>query len=420
MGGNQAKFETDLFIAKIGDRDHVIMTLFDGSTYFFPFEYLVFGSKTSQDCDMIMNVPLEFTKLKLRTDTYNSICAIMDKKFGPIIGTNKVINSSLGHWHNGRLLWAQKGSDVGEVNNSLMSTFNNHIQMYKTCPITTRLERNIKYKIITTIRDVLCKMNKTRFVNDDLVLLCKLIVGILNIPEIHKYSKGEMKTFVCSILRGVFINKPLSDELCSLLPDLSESITSITATAPNKKLRLIPMDNLVTNLSKGLDITDIVMSILEANVRDGHIVATILDALSHCNNIVLRDEFIEATGSGVTRLNRLLRLVRRIQLIGVRIDILRLLDWQNIIYTMDISGQNDRYKDIAFKMGQACALMDGIELFDKAEIATRYPELAVFLWRREPIATDLEYLTVFVNKFLDRVESYPGYSRDWCEEYRTN
>jgi hypothetical protein len=75
---------------------------------------------------------------------------------------------------------------------------------------------------------------------------------------------------------------------------------------------------------------------------------------------------------------------------------------------------------MTFKLGQCMALMDGLELYDKAELADRYPELSAFLWRRKPTTDDLVGLTRFVNIFLDRVVSHQIYARDLCEELRHN
>lgn len=69
----------------------------------------------------------------------------------------------------------------------------------------------------------------------------------------------------------------------------------------------------------------------------------------------------------------------------------------------------DYYKTCAFQMGQVCALADGVELYSKAEIADKYPELRPFLYREggDPLALDLfkgKYLNVLVDKHLPRYE----------------
>ena len=103
-------------------------------------------------------------------------------------------------------------------------------------------------------------------------------------------------------------------------------------------------------------------------------------------------------------------------------DLLRCLDLRNICYLLPEEGIATRYKDIVFKFGQAWALMDGIELYDKNKIIQYYqssfPTLGIFL-RREPSTLDnLAALNEFIRRFLDRVENHPGFSRQLCEEYR--
>ena len=97
------------------------------------------------------------------------------------------------------------------------------------------------------------------------------------------------------------------------------------------------------------------------------------------------------------------------------------MDLRDIRYLLPIEGIATRYKDMAFKFGQAYSLMDGIELYDKNEIARYYqssfPSLGVFLRREHPTIQNLEELNEFIRRFLDRIETYPGYSRELCEQY---
>jgi len=424
------KRDVTLFVFKKDTSDtihYISLTLRSGETFIFPLVWMVFGSKTSLDCDLIVLISLEFVELKPRPDICNKMCEILDGLVGPIVGTTKEINSSVGYWHDGQIRWAQKGSDLGEVNNGIMATFNNHLdlQILSSCPLTVRLERDVWYKIQTTIRDILCKMNKSRYRNDSILMIHRLLVSIFNIPEIMKLPRNEKKSYVCPLLQGIFIQPVIRDELSKILPMHKEILCAITATADIKRKRLKPIDEILLFMEKQRPIDAIVMSILADNSNDGTYVLRILSALDNVKTVIpaeqyerLRKILLDLMQSGVIRLNRVIRIVRHIQSLGVRIDCLRLLNMGDIEYILHPNGLATRYKEMAFKLAQAWALMDGIELYDKDEIAEKYPELGVFLWRKDPTQDNLHILTAFIRRFLDRVESYPGFSRSLCEDHR--
>lgn len=407
----------------IDDNNIIILILHNGKQFCFPLEYIIFGSKTSLDCDLIIQVPVEFTELNFNTDVFNIMCEIFDKLLGPIIGTTKVINSSLGYWNNGRIMWAQKGSETSEVNNSIMLTFHNHrdLQMYNDCPIYQHLERDLVHKINTTIRDILCKMNKTRYNgNDDeiLNLSCNLVIGILHIPEIQSYDNGTLKSFLFALLQGICIPTKLAIILYnSIDTTLHPYISSMETSPKNKNLKKKPIELLVSAVLKKDDakISEIVHQIFVDNNSDAKMLSEIISQPSISNDT--RNELEKIYETGVIRLNRLIRNVRRIQFLGVRIDLLRLLDFSKIIYVIDPS---DRYKDITFKIGQCMALINDIELYDKDEIARRYPELSIFLWRKKPSINDLIGLNTIVISFLDMIISHHVYNRNLCEDLRHN
>jgi hypothetical protein len=426
----------------------LVVNLKTGRIFQFPLVWMVFGSKTSVDCDVIIFVSSEFVQSQPRPDICNKMCEILNPFLEQIIGKaganektetkikeTKEINCSIGYWHEGEIKWAQKGSDLGEVNNSIMATFNNHpsLQMISCCPLTVTLKRDVWYKIQTTIRDILCKMNKSRY-HDDPLGICitrmqSLIVNILAIPEIMAYSKNDKKKYVCPILQGVFIQKIAGDELYNIIPSCGNLINRITATAENKRKKLKLIDNVVDLMEKKLDTSDAVLKILKRNRKDGDLVLQLIANLDSKSRTVhieqydrLKKILTDLIESGVIHLNRIIRIVRHIQPLGVRIDCLRLLDLSIVRYLLPKEGVLTRYKDIAFKFGQAYALMDGKELYDKTEIATYYetiwPTLGIFLRREDSTVNDLISLNNFIRLFLDRVESYSGFSRDLCEQYR--
>jgi len=443
MGGNQsiAKRDVSLFIVKRATSSHhVHVTLKSGKTFYFPLEWMVFGSKTSLDCDVIIKTNRAFVEEKPTPDIYNKMCEIFDMYMGSIIGSNREltdveVNSSVGYWNEGQILFAQKGSDLGEVNNSIMDTFDNHpkLQIYPSCPLTVRLKRDVWYKIQTTIRDILCKMNKSRYNNglgeEAITHMHELLVNIFAIPEILAYTKSEKKKYVCPILQGVFIQRVTNVELCGIIPDCSKIINKITATAENKRKRLKPIDEVIDLMEKHLDPSDVIMKILRRNEKDGIRVIRIIEVLDDKRRFIpveryehLRKLLLDLIQSSVIHLNRVIRIVRHIQPLGVRMDLLRLLDMRNIKYLLPADAIATRYKDIAFKFGQAWALMDGVELYDKQKIAKYYessfPDLGVFLRREDATIANLIGLNNFIRVFLDRVEGYLGYSRELKEEYR--
>lgn len=363
------------------------------------------------------------------------MCEILDILLKLSVPTTKIINSSLGYWNDGQIQWAQKGSDLGEVNNGIMATFNNHptLQILSVCPLTVTLKRDVWYKIQTTIRDLLCKMNKSRYCDLPLGIslshMHALLIAIFNIPEIIGYPKAQKKKYVCPILQGVFIQKIAAVELCKIIPDCTQIINKLSATAENKKKKLKSIDGVVDLMERGLKLGDLLMKILLQNQEDGARVLSICSALDKVRSSIPFEQYdthrkmlSDLLQSGVIHLNRVVRIIRHIQPLGVRVDLLRCLDLRNICYLLPEEGIATRYKDIVFKFGQAWALMDGIELYDKNKIIQYYqssfPTLGIFL-RREPSTLDnLAALNEFIRRFLDRVENHPGFSRQLCEEYR--
>jgi len=409
---------------------NVLVRLRSGKTFNFPLIWMVFGSENSLDCDLIVLVLLEFVEMKPRPDICNKMCDILDSTLGPIVGTEKAINSSLGYWSDGEIRWAQKGSDLGEINNSIIATFNNHpsLQLLLECPLKVNLKRDVWYKIQTTIRDMLCKMNKSRYQDNPIIRMYELLVSLFNIPEIIAYSKTQKKKYICPILQGVFIQKITSNELILIIPECSNLINKITATAQNKRKRLKPIDEVIDLMERRLDFGFVLMKILVRNHKDGNRVVQLIVALDQKSPTIPREQYehlrkllFDLIQSSVIHLNRVIRIVRHIQPLGVRIDCLRRLDLRDIRYLLPIEGIATRYKDMAFKFGQAYSLMDGIELYDKNEIARYYqssfPSLGVFLRREHPTIQNLEELNEFIRRFLDRIETYPGYSRELCEQY---
>jgi hypothetical protein len=424
-GNHVSKPKLDLFITKSDDKYVVSLKLPNGQICCFNLEYMTFGSAKSLDCDGIIQVPQKFIDMNFNSHTYNKICEILDNVLMPILGTKKKVNSSIGHWENGQITWSQKGSDIAEVNNSIISTFSLHptLQMFEECPLTVMMKRNVWEKIMITARDILCKMNKSCYISDDPIFTETVINSIFNIKEINSMSENELKLFVHALLRGYFLNKKTSAKICQVLPKLIPHCNVLKASSENKKKKLKSLNQIISAILGNKPIDKLVHKIIMKNLENKKHAAIICEALEEhgCEgDPELLKLYHNETDPGFIQLNRLIRHLRKRQDLGTRLDMLSLLNFEHIKYLMNDVDIKDRFKDICAKISQTLALMDGIELYDKADFAKRYPKFAVFLWRMDHESYDLINLTQFVHSFVDRVRSYDGYSRDMCENLRHN
>lgn len=155
----------------------------------FEFKYIIFGSKSSQDCDMIVWIPLELTTKPKHW--YNQLCFELDRVLSVQLNIAKPMNSCVGHWTD-RLVWTQKGSEIAESNNSIISTFGNHQQMFSECPFNTMLDRDPIVKVLRSSRYVLGKFSKmvlSRPKLDDLIYQFLTIQDIDRIDNLEQYLR---------------------------------------------------------------------------------------------------------------------------------------------------------------------------------------------------------------------------------------
>ena len=371
-----------------------------------PFSYIIFGSKTSIDLDIIVQVPIEFTQLDLQTNVFNTICEELDELLKTHLNQDKEINSSLGYWTNGVLIWCQKGSDIAEVNNSLIETFNNHKQLLTACPITIKLERNVNNKIHCSIRTILCKMSKTALINGQLI---DIILGVFSIPEIRKDPK--LKVLLDSIFCGITITKPRQAEILQLLPNARFQIAKLDKSKDKRNKTVKMLDTAIRN---NFPIRALVEMIIDLNKEE---VICVNDLIMSLDNLEIINELKQSVKNFTISINRIIRLMRRKQEIGIRVDMLKLLDFRNFVLTKD---PLDRMKCITFQLGQTLALLNGIELYDKEYIAKMYPILGTFLRREIPTEKELMDLTEFTHIFLEKIMAYPGIIRESREVLRFN
>jgi len=90
-----------------------------------------------------------------------------------------------------------------------------------------------------------------------------------------------------------------------------------------------------------------------------------------------------------------------------RLDCFDTIDIRNLVL-MDNCKTNhtEIYKTMAFQFGQLQALLEGVELFDKQDVADRYPDLSVFLLRMPYTEEDLESLNTFKNNWCSCIRSW--------------
>ncbi|ARF09483.1 hypothetical protein Indivirus_1_106 [Indivirus ILV1] len=456
-----------------------------------PLTWIIFGSATSIDCDVIIFIS-EAVVENISANDCKKICFELDKLLGPIIGTSKKVNSSLGCWVDGQLVWCQKGSTLNEVNNSIIATFANHTQMYSVCPINRFLSRDILAKVQSAIRATLNKLSAsiTKSCDD----LLPIIIGALCIPEVRDLASKNLKEILDTIFRGVTFDKPVCARICITVPDASNHIANLekSLTRRNKKVKEI-----LANISNGLPTDILVREILDLNtdeiVSANAIVALLekylavapddnesqIDQVEQKEQKDQKDQKDQKKKKAVTRLtktelpdfvaalkkkidsdtialHRVISKVTGVNQIGVRMDMIRMINFHRIILTEE---PFDRMKEAAFQLGQLAGLLgvhaktiddrdkeafaaklgltstqmadkynsvidlglnpnDVMELYDKADIATAYPDLAVFLFRGIPSDDQLAGLNLFVKEILDRVSVLKGITRSTPEILR--
>lgn len=90
-----------------------------------------------------------------------------------------------------------------------------------------------------------------------------------------------------------------------------------------------------------------------------------------------------------------------------RLDCFDAIDIRNLVLNGNCKISHiEIYKTMAFQFGQLQALLDGIELYDKQDVADRYPDLAVFLLRQPYTDTDLEKLSAFKDTWCTSIRTW--------------
>ena len=263
------------------------ITLESSSKVTFPFRYIIFGSRKSVDTDIMVWLPLELTLVPKHM--YIRWGTSLDKIL-PFSNPN----TCFGHWTQEELIWVQKGSEISETNNSLLSSHVHHPQMY----------------------DRLHWKHQPRDPTNKVLGAVRAVVG---------------RTGRCQIAQN---------GLKQILLDTIENIDSeyypliFNGASPNKKLR----NKLVRDTDNIKDNIDTLLSLV--SVR------------------------------GVYR--PLVRSVLKMGTLKARVSFLDRLDFTTLAWS---DNGIESLKFIAYQMGQTSALLSGVELFDKDDVAARYPAL---------------------------------------------
>lgn len=351
--------------------------------YIFNLEYIIFGSKTSQDYDILINIPLILTTLPYHN--FLQICQYMDEMLSYFL-VGKPINTSLASWKNGELLWCQKGA-ISEINNAILRTFNNHSQILLECPFKSSLnrsEKDIKTKIVTSCRmimgifthvecdddiiyDIINQMVKSKYIQMlDRVNLNRFYATIF---KIHVLRKSVYKTIISTLSESdANIIKKYNQKLEQLRKQLKPDV-EIYKRVYNKSYKIIVLIHKIVNTH----ISEFDPKFIE----------------------VMNDDLIgyRLSLAGVTRAILATKYIR------FRIEFIKLINLNNIYISRK---RSDKLKMMAFQMGQTMSLITGHEFYDKEEICTFYPSLRSALTRMDDV--DVNDINIILHDYLQTIE----------------
>jgi hypothetical protein len=355
----------------------------------FPLEYIIFGSFSSMDYDIIVNVPKIITKLKFHH--FLQICRKLDLLLIPIISDDKPINTCLGHWTNNQLVWSQKGT-VNETNNAIISTFNNHQQMFDANPITTILPRdtlNKQLKVMAASRMIIGLFTRCITNND---YIYAIMDQIISLPQLQNLDKDSKVRFLRTLFKIYDIK--------------TSTYNTIIAAIDNKEIdceykKLVNLRNKLNNMNKTTVDVTIYKQLYEASKVSIEIILNIVNT----NKNKFSADFSKCLNEDLFGCELSLRCVSRAILIGkyafLRSEFLKLLDMSIIKFCND---NNDKLKKIAFQVGQTLCLLKGIEVFEKETIAIHYPQLKPFLFRESTF--DFDEINKLLHEFSHKMETF--------------
>lgn len=376
-------------------------------------KYLRFGSADSKDVDVVVKVPAWFTNETVSVHDMNFFCQMLDTVLLDVFDvTNMPINSCLARWEKGKIVWCQKGTEA-DLNNCLMQTFSKHKQMYDKCPIFCRMEIDPITKLVSTVRETLCKMTKCVYIKDEKSLLLFHLQSVFSIPEIEQKSEAELRTFCLNVFPNMLMPKSLYQECLEKIEGAS-SWEKYLASKKKSSDYLKKMDDIVKAVKTKDEQkrNDLFVIQIDQNIQFTDDMVSVLKQTVPFEKL---DVFIRGN---VLCLNRLLRHVRGHNHLGIRTDFLKTITFSEIqLRSDDTVSSEDTWKDIAFKWGQCKAFAEGKEVFEKSTNAEYNPEISNFLLRKPLSKGDFDALNRLCLEVLNILEKHPSYRRDLQEQY---
>jgi hypothetical protein len=410
-----------------------------GEPIIFPLEWIIFGSKGSTDIDVAINFPPNL--LDEHVEFYKFACVHFDKIIAPILKDSalnanefpinyfeKPLNSCCIHYNEKthQIDWTQKG-DPDELNNSIMTTFYNHPQMFDECPITERMERDLDAKYARCLYMMLTSITDAELVDRySMRLYNSMLKGYFTLFEIYHSNLVEVDktknvtTIVNMLITAPIVTKKIHESLI-IIDELVEPLTILEKSMGNK---VNPESNTIIAYRNGLiKIINNKKLTLENKFSQ---IGQIID--DYCNIypaiIKAHDDIVEWISANPTifgdkkqaniQIRQFSGTLLSISLIATTVHKSKLLvftenllnggvtaifNW-NDVYLLPPEDRVDRYKKIAFQLGQTEALYYGIEIFTKEELVRKYPQLKVFLMRQPISENHLNDLTDFMREVL--------------------
>ena len=358
-------------------------------TYKWSWQYVVFGSENSRDLDVLVWIPHELTLIfdnntHLGVQVCKQLPQVLPKE---TFKCDDVLDCSLASWNSdGVVTWCQKGT-IDETNNAVLLTFDFHrdLQMFDCCPITMSMIRNIPCKILSSVRRIVGCLTRATGVMEDAKVL-----GILTTQDTFKcLHTTDLETFkrVCQCIFKV----PDITGKSQTHPDVSKQTLTGMRVQLNKLMDRLytwddhfQLDNFFEEFPNIRNTFSEYLKSIAVQSSDHVLVRTLNRALNACQSF---------------EVSNVCRGILRAKYLGLYLAFLKTIDFTKIDLKRD---STEKYKKIAFQMGQSMALIEGLELFDKDYIAEKYPTLEKFLARDSNVTPDdINDLTVFLQTFVD-------------------
>lgn len=354
--------------------------------YQFPLKYLIFGSKNSLDLDIAIWIPLELVDDAI--GKYNQICARLDRAlvgFFEKKGIEKKMNSCLVYWENSQVVWSQKGT-LGESHNSYVATFNNHrdIQMYNISPLSGFLKRDVAEKICGATRMIVSTLTSAHFINSrEMVRELFRLPEIRLIPDLHLFVQLLMGRFA-----ELTINKSDKSELS---PNVRKKLAQIKSLrSPRNQIVNQIVETVKTEQLNRLD--QLLVEAWEIYDKAYAIASEVVQEVDLDLEKCLRDGWFD--------IDWIAKACLKSQLLTIQLRFLQLIDWSQVDLGEDAA---EKYKKIAFQLGQTIALTNGEEIYDKDLLAEKYPILQPMLYRQTLSLDNLKSLTEFVLAYVNTI-----------------